>query len=90
MPHQSIAPEATTPPRRAYFRRLEICQHFGFCSRTFDRLRADGVIPPPERQVGSHNNKRLYGLWSLAQVEAMFRDGSAASTPPAQPQRTAK
>jgi hypothetical protein len=83
MPHHSIAPEATTPPQRAYFRRLEICEHFRFCSRTFDRLRAEGVIPPPEIHVGSHKNKRPYGLWSsdqIAQVEAAFRDNPA---PPA-------
>jgi hypothetical protein len=48
-------------------RRLEICEFFGFSSRTFDRLRAEGRIPAPTHIVGDTR------YWDREVVEDLFR-----------------
>jgi hypothetical protein len=54
-------------PALRYFRRLDICEHYNISSRTFDRMRADGKVPPPDRMIGEST-----ALWSAATVEALF------------------
>jgi predicted DNA-binding transcriptional regulator AlpA len=56
---------APTQVRRGY-RRLEICEQWGVSTRTFDRLRAAGQIPPPDVKIG-----RLM-LWSAETVARLF------------------
>jgi hypothetical protein len=56
-------------------RRLEICEYFNISTRTFDRMRADGKLPPPDHRIGQTN------MWSFELVEAMFRIEPAPSRP---------
>jgi hypothetical protein len=55
-------------PLRRHYSRTEICELFGFSTRSFDRMLKTGEIPGPDRRFGDSR------LWSSESVEAMGRD----------------
>jgi hypothetical protein len=56
------------PSNRLAYKKSEICELFGISGRTFDRLRAAGSIPKPDRWAG--NNIQM---WSHEVVNGLFR-----------------
>jgi hypothetical protein len=61
-------------PARPGYRRLEACRYWDISPRTWDRLRAAGIIPDPDIRIGSIK------MWSHAVVSGLFRVESQKQT----------
>jgi hypothetical protein len=64
-----------SPSNRLAYKKSEICELFGISGRTFDRLRAAGSIPKPDRWVGNIQ------MWSHEVVSGLFRTKPKGSGP---------